>query len=223
MDSTCDAKAGQRTGAATRRPVGSSKYTDGNAHRGGTRGHLIAAPASSKLRMFGCDGMNDRRAPQPNDLLSFGPFSLRTAERLLKKADEPIPLGDRALDILIALAERAGEVVTHRELISTVWQGVIVEDANLRAHIAALRKALGDGRDGARYISNITGSDITGRGCSFVAPVIRSTAARTVPVTGSTPTERPQRLPPRSARMVGRDNTVRSRSALSSGSADDGP
>jgi len=59
--------------------------------------------------------MNDRRDPQPNDLLSFGPFSLLTAERLLKKADESIPLGGRALDILIALVERAGEVVTHRE------------------------------------------------------------------------------------------------------------
>jgi DNA-binding winged helix-turn-helix (wHTH) protein len=55
--------------------------------------------------------MNDRRNSQPKDVLSFGPFSLFAAERLLKKADEPIPLGGRALDILIALAERAGEVV----------------------------------------------------------------------------------------------------------------
>jgi len=101
--------------------------------------------------------MNDRRDPQPNDLLSFGPFSLLTAERLLKKADESMPLRGRALDILVALVERAGEVVTHRELISTVWPGVTVEDANLRAQIAALRKALGDGRDGARYVSNVAG------------------------------------------------------------------
>lgn len=47
--------------------------------------------------------MNDRRGPRPNDLLSFGPFGLFAAERLLKKAGEPIPLGGRALDILIAL------------------------------------------------------------------------------------------------------------------------
>ena len=141
----------------------------------------------------------------PMTCFSFGPFSLFAAERLLKKADEPITLGGRALDILIALAERAGEVVTHRELISAVWPDVTVEEANLRAQIAALRKALGDGRDGARYISNITG-----RGYSFVAPVTRSTAARTVPVTGGTPTERVQKLPPRLTRMVGRDDTVRS-------------
>src|SRR5580704_16991000 len=149
--------------------------------------------------------MNDRRDPQPNDLLSFGPFSLLTAERLLKKADESIPLGGRALDILIALVERAGEVVTHRELISTVWPGVTVEDANLRAQVAALRKALGDGRDGARYVSNVAG-----RGYCFVAPVTRSSARQPVPITGITPIERVQRLPPRLTRMVGRDDTVRS-------------
>ncbi|WMT79650.1 winged helix-turn-helix domain-containing protein [Bradyrhizobium sp. Ash2021] len=148
--------------------------------------------------------MNDRRNSQPKDVLSFGPFSLFAAERLLKKAEEPIPLGGRALDILIALAERAGEVVTHKELISTVWPDVTVEEANLRFQMAALRKALGDGRDGARYISNIAG-----RGYCFVAPVTRSSAKQTVPVTGITTAERVQKLPPRPARMVGRDDTVR--------------
>src|SRR5580658_4921747 len=148
--------------------------------------------------------MNDRRHSQPKDVLSFGPFSLFAAERLLKKAEEPVPLGGRALDILIALTERAGEVVTHKELISTVWPDVTVEEANLRFQMAALRKALGDGRDGARYLSNIFG-----RGYCFVAPVTRSTAARTAPVTAIATTERIQRLPPRSARMVGRDDTVR--------------
>ena len=64
--------------------------------------------------------MNDRRSSRSNDILSFGPFSLFAAERLLKKADEPIPLGGRAFDILMALAERGGEVVTHKELISSV-------------------------------------------------------------------------------------------------------
>src|ERR1700757_4646955 len=149
--------------------------------------------------------MNDRRHSQPRAVLSFGPFSLFAAERLLKKADEPIPLGGRALDILIALAERAGEVVTHKELISTVWPDVTVEEANLRFQMAALRKALGDGRDGARYVSNVAG-----RGYCFVAPVTRSSARQPVPITGITPTERVQRLSPRLTRMVGRDDTVRS-------------
>jgi predicted ATPase/DNA-binding winged helix-turn-helix (wHTH) protein len=148
--------------------------------------------------------MNDRRKSEPKDVLFFGPFSLFGAERLLKKADEPVPLGGRVLDILIALVERAGEVVPRRELISTVWPDVIVEDANLRAHIAALRKALGDGRDGARYISNISG-----RGYCFVAPVTRSIAGQAAPVIGIAPTGRVQKLPPRLTRMLGRDDIVR--------------
>jgi predicted ATPase/DNA-binding winged helix-turn-helix (wHTH) protein len=148
--------------------------------------------------------MNDHRNLPLQDVLSFGPFSLCVAERLLKKADEPIPLGGRALDVLIVLAERAGEVVPHKELISTVWRGVTVGDANLRAHVAAVRKALGDGRDGARYVTNVSSM-----GYCFVAPVTRSSARQTAPVIGVTLTERVQRLPPQAARMVGRDDTVR--------------
>jgi predicted ATPase/DNA-binding winged helix-turn-helix (wHTH) protein len=143
-------------------------------------------------------------ATEARNAISFGPFSLFVAERLLKKVDKPIPLGGRALDILIALLERPGEVVTHKELISTAWPDVTVEEANLRFQMAALRKALGDGRDGARYISNIAG-----RGYCFVAPVTRSSAKKSVPVTGITTTERAKKLPPRLARMVGRDDTVR--------------
>jgi predicted ATPase/DNA-binding winged helix-turn-helix (wHTH) protein len=148
--------------------------------------------------------MSDHRDSEPKDVLSFGPFGLFAVERLLKKGGEPIPLGGRALDILIALVERAGEIVTHKELISTVWPDVTVEEANLRFQMAALRKALGDGRDGARYISNIAG-----RGYCFVAPVTRSSAKKPVPVTGITTTERAKKLPPRLTRMVGRDDTVR--------------
>jgi predicted ATPase/DNA-binding winged helix-turn-helix (wHTH) protein len=148
--------------------------------------------------------MSDRRSSHPKDVFFFDPFSLFAAERLLKKADEPIPLGGRALDILIALAERAGEVVPHQELISTVWPGVTVENVNLRSQIAAIRKALGDGGEGTRYISNISG-----RGYCLVAPVTRSSAVQTAPVSGMTPAERVRRLPPRLARMVGRDDAVR--------------
>jgi DNA-binding winged helix-turn-helix (wHTH) protein len=84
-------------------------------------------------------------------VVSFGLFRLFATERQLKKGDEPLQLGGRTLDTLIALVERAGEVVTQRELISRVWPDVTVEEANLRVHIASLRKALGDGREGVRY------------------------------------------------------------------------
>jgi DNA-binding winged helix-turn-helix (wHTH) protein len=101
--------------------------------------------------------MIGRRNFQPGDVLSFGPFSLFVAGRLLKRADETIPLGGRALDVLIALTEQAGEVVSYRELISIAWPNVTVDEANLRVQIATLRRTLSDGKGGARYISNVAG------------------------------------------------------------------
>src|SRR6266852_1606614 len=152
--------------------------------------------------------MGDSDNLRTNDFASFGPFRLFMAERLLKKADEPLELGSRALDILINLVERAGEVVTRKELISRVWPDVIVEEANLRVHIAGLRKALGDGRDGARYVTNVTG-----RGYCFVAPVTRSASQRSAPQARPLGSDRLRQLPARLTRMVGRDDTVRALSA----------
>jgi hypothetical protein len=63
----------------------------------------------------------DRDNSLMHGIASFGPFRLIAAERQLKKGDEPLQLGSRALDTLIVLVERAGEVVTQRELISRVW------------------------------------------------------------------------------------------------------
>jgi predicted ATPase/DNA-binding winged helix-turn-helix (wHTH) protein len=151
--------------------------------------------------------MNDRRSGS-QDVLSFGPFDLFAPERLLKKADEPIPLGGRALDILITLAERAGEVVTHQELIERVWPDVNVEEANLRVHISALRKALGDGRDGARYISSVAG-----RGYCFVAPIKHSQAEQCALPSSNTDADGFKKLPARLSRMIGREDTLRTLSA----------
>ena len=145
-------------------------------------------------------------APHTYGIVSFGPFRLFVAERQLKKGDEPIQLGGRALDTLIALVERAGEVVTQRELISRIWPDVTVDEANLRVHILRLRKVLGDGRKGARYIATVSG-----RGYCFVAPVTLSTSQsspREVAVS-----DRLRRLPPRLTRMIGRDDTIRTLSA----------
>jgi DNA-binding winged helix-turn-helix (wHTH) protein len=100
--------------------------------------------------------------------LRFGPFELNVAERSLKKANQVIPLGGRAYDILIALLENAGEVVGKGELIARAWPDVTVEEGSLRVHLSALRKALGDGQFGNKYIASIQG-----RGYSFIAPVTR--------------------------------------------------
>ena len=136
-------------------------------------------------------------------IVSFGPFRLFAAERQLKKGDEPFQLGGRALDTLIALVERAGEVVPQRELIARIWPDVTVEEANLRVHIASLRKALGDGCEGARYILTVPG-----RGYSFVAPVTRTTPQPS-PSKQSDVSDRLQRLPPKLTCMIGRDDIIR--------------
>jgi DNA-binding winged helix-turn-helix (wHTH) protein len=106
---------------------------------------------------------------QPRDSVTFGPFRLFATERLLERDGVPVNLGGRALDILLTLVERAGEVISTKELIAAVWPDVTVDDGSLRFHIAGLRKMLGDGKDGARYVANVWG-----RGYCFVAPVQRA-------------------------------------------------
>jgi predicted ATPase/DNA-binding winged helix-turn-helix (wHTH) protein len=98
--------------------------------------------------------------------VAFGPFRLHFGKRLLEKEAVPVALGSRAMDVLIALVERAGDVVTKQELTRRVWPNITVDESSLRVHVATLRKALGDGRNGARYVTNISG-----RGYCFVAPV----------------------------------------------------
>jgi DNA-binding winged helix-turn-helix (wHTH) protein len=107
--------------------------------------------------------------------LQFGPFELSSRERVLRRDGVMLPLGGRALDILIYLAERPGEVIAKEELIEHVWPDVTVGEGSLRFHLAAIRKALGDGQSGNRYITNIKG-----RGYAFVGTV--------VPLAGSTKT-----------------------------------
>jgi DNA-binding winged helix-turn-helix (wHTH) protein len=99
--------------------------------------------------------------------LRFGPFELSISERVLRRDGRKLPLGDRALDILTYLANRPGEVIAKQELMDHVWSDVTVEEGSLRVHVAAIRKALGDGQFGNRYIANIKG-----RGYSFVDTVV---------------------------------------------------
>src|ERR1700722_19949433 len=104
-------------------------------------------------------------------VISFGPYNLMSARRLLLKDGETVEIGSRALDVLIALARAAGDVVGHRELMDRAWPNVVVTEGSLRVTIAGLRKQLGDGQNGARYIANVAG-----RGYCFVAPVTHSVA-----------------------------------------------
>jgi predicted ATPase/DNA-binding winged helix-turn-helix (wHTH) protein len=98
--------------------------------------------------------------------LSFGPFILRVRERQLERDGLALRLGSRAFDILVVLVERAGEIVTHRELLERVWPNTIVGEGSVRVHIVGLRKTLGETGNTGQYIANIPG-----RGYCFVAPI----------------------------------------------------
>jgi DNA-binding winged helix-turn-helix (wHTH) protein len=89
--------------------------------------------------------------------ISFGPFRLVPTQRLLLEDDNPVRVGSRALDILTTLVERPGELVGKHELIARVWRGTFVEEGNLKFQVGALRRALGDGRGGRRYIATSAG------------------------------------------------------------------
>jgi DNA-binding winged helix-turn-helix (wHTH) protein len=140
---------------------------------------LVEAPALERFNPDPGFGVRDRvQSPHTGQLklskpagattseVSFGPFRLLPAQFLLLEGDKPVSLGSRALEILIVLLERPGELVSKQELMARVWPNIFVEPANLTVHVSALRRALRDGRDGNRFIINIPG-----RGYCFVTPI----------------------------------------------------
>lgn len=132
----------------------------------------------------------------------FGPFRLFPERQLLLCRDAPVRIGGRALEILTALVERPGEVVSKRELLSRVWPDTFVEEGNLKVNMAALRRALGEGPDAADYIATVVG-----RGYRFVASIQSFNA------TGASldPRARPDRnhnLPAVTSRIFGRADAI---------------
>ncbi len=135
---------------------------------------------------------------ESDDVLLFGPFRMSMRGRWLRRGHADLPLSSRAFDILVALVSRAGTIVGARELFEIVWPDVVVEASNLRVHIVALRKALGDGVDGARFVINVPG-----RGYMFACPV--RTESKTL--TSANPQPH-QRLPMVPQPLYGRSDTL---------------
>ncbi|CDZ67680.1 Transcriptional regulator, winged helix family [Neorhizobium galegae bv. orientalis] len=133
----------------------------------------------------------------------FGPFTLNIAERSLSKDGSIIPLGARALDILVNLASRSGTIVNRHQLMDLVWRDVTVEEANLRAQMTTLRRALGDGEDGNRYIVNVPG-----QGYSFVSHVTWSGERDLREIQADEPTQSNQRPPSPIENLIGRADTI---------------
>jgi predicted ATPase/DNA-binding winged helix-turn-helix (wHTH) protein len=173
-----------------------------DSDREAAKASLVTAssiPKSEIERSLGANG--SRPGALANwQKLRFGRFELSIGERMLRRDGQVLPLGGRALDILIYLVDRPGEVVAKQELIDHVWSDVTVEEGSLRVHVAAIRKALGDGQFGDRYIANIKG-----RGYSFVGTVI--------PLAGGAESRNAKfrhqgRLPVRPIMMIGRETVV---------------
>ena len=77
--------------------------------------------------------------------LAFGDFRLSAGPLRLSFKGEGVRLGSRALALLQALLSRPGTIFSRGELVALVWPSTVVEDSSLRVHMAALRRALGDG------------------------------------------------------------------------------
>src|SRR3984893_850948 len=145
-----------------------------------------------------------KSGPRPMDgrATSFGPFRLLAAQRLLFEGDTPVRLGSRAFDILAALVERAGEIVGKEELIARAWPQTVVEEANLKIQVSALRRALGDGQGDHRYVVTVPG-----RGYNFVAPA-RLEKQSSTPLLPPIAPATAHNLPFAVARMIGREEAV---------------
>src|SRR5262245_36032983 len=97
----------------------------------------------------------------PSTSFAFGRYQVSVQRRELLRDGHPVSLSGRAFDLLVALVEGRGTVVTKDDLILRAWPGRIVEENTLEAQISALRRALGDDRTVIRTIA--------GRGYQFVA------------------------------------------------------
>jgi predicted ATPase/DNA-binding winged helix-turn-helix (wHTH) protein len=123
---------------------------------------------------------------------AFGPFRLFAAERRLEQDGTPVRLGGRALDLLILLVQRAGDIVSNRDILETVWPNVTVDEGSLRFHVKNLRRALGPG-----YVTNVSG-----RGYCFAAPVRRPDRKPAPPL------ETRPSLPSRMGTIIGRTDEM---------------
>jgi DNA-binding winged helix-turn-helix (wHTH) protein/TolB-like protein len=99
-------------------------------------------------------------------LYEFGPFRLDPGERRLLCDERPVALTPKCFDLLTALVENSGHLLEKDELLNRVWPNQFVEESNLSFNISTLRKALGDGQNGQRYIETVPK-----RGFRFVAPI----------------------------------------------------
>ena len=131
----------------------------------------------------------------------FGSFELQPEQRRLLEDGRPVELGHRAFDVLLALVERAGQLVTKDELLAQVWPGVVVEENNVQVQVSALRKILGTGAI----------ATTAGRGYRFTLELVPGGAPSASPVTQR------HNLPPQLTSFIGHGTNPSSRTAVTIG------
>src|SRR5882724_6859377 len=109
------------------------------------------------------DAFSAMASPPPPERYRFGPFELQPDQRRLLKDGATISLRPRAFDLLVALVDRAGHLVTKDQLLDRVWPKMVVEEAALHVQVSALRKVVGS--DAIKTVS--------GRGYQFALPVTK--------------------------------------------------
>jgi eukaryotic-like serine/threonine-protein kinase len=114
-------------------------------------------------------------------LYEFGPFRLDTAEHLLLRDGETVPLPPKAFDLLLVLIEHHGHLLEKDELLKAVWPDTFVEEGNLSYNVSLIRKALGEGENGQRFIETVPK-----RGYRFVGDV-REMEESALPTTEESP------------------------------------
>ena len=132
------------------------------------------------------------------DRINIGAIEIRVAERRVLVGGQPVSLGSRAFDLLLALAERRDRVATKDELLEAAWPGLVVEENNLSVQVSAIRRALGPG-----ILATVAGRGYRLTGVDNAAPGS--------PLLGN--------LPPALPRLFGRDGELASLVAALDGSA----
>lgn len=137
-------------------------------------------------------------------VIEFGPFRFDPVRREIFDANGPLRIGSRSLQLLEVLLEAPGRLFSREELVERVWPSTVVEETSLRVHMSALRRLLGDGVGGNRYIANVPG-----RGYSFVGDVRKVSADEAIaipkapPLAANVPT-----IPSRLTRTIGREQVI---------------
>lgn len=138
--------------------------------------------------------------------ITFGRFCLMPRQRELLLEGRPVKLGSRAFDVLLALVEAHGSVVSKDALMARVWPGQVVEENNLEVQISMLRAAFGAERGLIRTVSR--------RGYQFTAEIRLLRAAADEQGENRTPPAPASSLPPTNlpepvSELIGRENELR--------------